>query len=220
MIKFEKAAAFNFMGAVRNMRNSWESWHLIDSVQHKDKYSFQPEDVKNEANAETFQFGEADLTLALKLAKAGGDHSKYLRQILVSVDITAPLYFFKQFDQYKVGTVTNSTSTMHTLKKTPITIDLLSVEDLDEKALNVMKEYLDSLEQIRVLHNETKEKKYWRMLIQMIPDSINQTRGTTLNYQVLRNMYHSRKGHRLSEWQDFAAWVETLPYSELITTKK
>ena len=219
MIKFSNVKTYNFQDALRGMRNSWESWEKGDTVNHIYQ-TFKDLDIYNENNTEMVEIGPQDFALAKRLVLAGSDHGKFMRQILVSVDIEAPLYFFKQFDQYKVGAVTNSTSTMHRIDKEPITTDMFSVEDLDEFGTLTLQSYLNSLETIRKKFKETKDKKYWRMLIQMIPDSINQTRTTTLNYQVLRSIYHSRKNHRLSEWHDFAAWCETLPYSELITIKK
>ena len=218
MITFNNTKVYNFMGSIRNMRNSWQSWGKMDSYEGI-LYGLEavtPEQV-HPANIEQFYLGPEDKKLATKLLKAGPDHAKYVRQIFISTDITAPLYFFKQFDQYKISVCTNSTSTMHTITKQPFSIDMFSVEDLNEMGHEMFLNYLNDLETIRNLFLETKDKRYWRMLIQMLPDSINQIRGTTMNYQVLQNIYHSRKHHRLSEWHDFCTWIESLPYSFLIT---
>ena len=211
MIRVRNIEVNNIQNAIRGARNPLESWDQIDSY-----YDYQNE--KDEK--EVYIIGDVDMDLLLRLIKAGTDHSKFMRQIFVSMDITAPLYFFKEFDTYKVATVANSTSTMHTLHKHNITTQLFSVEDLDSKSLDVFKEYCKYLETLRISFLETKDKVYWRQLIQMLPDSFNQTRTWTGNYQTLRNMYHNRKNHKLTEWKEFCSeYIEKLPYSELIVTK-
>lgn len=210
MIKFENLEIFNFDGALRGMRNSWESWEKSDS-----KYVLVGDNPIPE-----YIVGPDDLKLAMKLSKAGSDHGKFLRQILVSVDIIAPEYWWKEADTYKVGTVANSTSMMHTLGKNEITADAFSFEDVPE---DVQKEYLRLLNTLRdewIRSGKKKPSPEWRAMNQLTAIAFNYRRTFTANYQVLKSMYHSRKNHRLSEWHDFAAWAETLPYSELITLKE
>ena len=175
--------------------------------------------------------GPADLTLAQNMIKAGPSHRKFLRQIMVSVDITAPLYWWKEFDTYKVGTVANSTSTMHKLATTPITMDCFETDDYIEDLLVYEREpynedwilkhcwmdIINDLETLRLRYNETKDKRYWKELIRLLPESWLQTRTVTMNYEVLRNIYSQRKNHKLTEWHSFCDWVKTLPYAtELI----
>lgn len=175
--------------------------------------------------------GPKDLDLAQRMIRAGSSDRKFLRQIMVSVDITAPLYFFKEFDTYKVGTVANSTSTMHKLSSTPITKECFEtddmvdvcIEDCDDPTFIVTSQYafmlyINWLEELRQRYNETKDKTYWKELIRLLPESWLQTRTVTLNYEVLRNIYSQRKTHRLTEWHRFCDWIKTLPYgNELIT---
>mgnify|MGYP003444908397 CR=1 FL=1 len=203
MIRFEYTKTYNWLDAIRGMRNSWESWDKIDS----------------DINGGSPFIGENDYKLMIKLVKAGSDHAKFLRQILVSVDIIAPEYWWKEFDTYKVGTVANSTSMMHTLGRMPITADMFSFEDVPH---DLKCSYLDLINYTRELWIASGKKKpspEWRAMNQLMAIGFNYRRTVTLNYQVLRSMYHSRKNHRLSEWHDFASWCETLPYSELITSK-
>jgi len=176
--------------------------------------------------------GPKDLELAQRMIRAGNSDRKFLRQIMVSVDITAPLYFWKEFDTYKVGTVANSTSTMHKLSSTPITKECFEMNDFDEDMMmyendpytpdTYMSEFWDmfinDLEHLREKYNETKDKRYWKELIRLLPESWLQTRTVTLNYEILRNIYSQRKNHRLTEWHQFCDWIKTLPYGqELIT---
>ena len=176
--------------------------------------------------------GPKDLDLAQRMIRAGNSDRKFLRQIMVSVDITAPLYWWKEFDTYKVGTVANSTSTMHKLSSTPITKECFEMDDFDEDMMmyendsytpdTYMSEFWDmfinDLEHLREKYNETKDKRYWKELIRLLPESWLQTRTVTLNYEILRNIYSQRKNHRLTEWHQFCDWIKTLPYGqELIT---
>jgi len=206
MIKTENISVMNFENAFRGMRNPLASWEQSDS--YWDDYDRE------------YIIGEKDLALALKLIKAGSDHSKFMRQILISMDITAPLYWFKEFDTYKVSTVANSTSTMHTLHKTKITPELFSVEGLDERNFIHFDDYCYYLELLRCQYLETKDKDIWIQLIQMLPSSFNQTRTVTFNYAVASNIYPSREFHKLSEWRDFCKVINSLPYSNLITGKE
>lgn len=207
MIKFTNWEVFNFDGALRGARNSWESHHKSDS--YWDYPSGNPD----------FVIGRNDFDLAFKLANAGASHAKWLRQVLVSVDINAPLYWWKEMDQYKVAMVTNSESTMHTIQRKEMDGELFSIEPPEDMA-DGYDFLIEHLEHVRQMYNTTKDKKYWRYLIQILPSGWMQKRTTTLNYAVIRNAYHDRKGHRLSEWQDFREWAESLPYSEFITGVK
>ena len=213
MIKFEKTKVMNFDGATRGMRNPLESWDKSDS------FWCLGSSVSNEGIK--YMLGENDLVLAERLATAGSDHGKFLRQIFICVDITAPLYWWKEFDTYKVGTVANSTSTMHKIHTKSFHNELFSVEDLVEEDYMVLKPFLDYLEKLRLEFNETKDKSIWRRLIQMNLDSFNQTRTVTLNYENLRNMYNSRHNHKLTEWHTLCDWIKTLPYAnELILSER
>ena len=210
MIKFENTSVFGWDSAIRGMRNPLNSWDKSDS-------SF-----LNLNNYQGITIGVNDLNLMKQLIKAGSDHSKFMRMINVTVDITAPLYWWKEFDTYKVGTVRNSCSTMHKIHEKEFTLDDFSHEhliDSQESWLGMLEVTLvEALNYARKLYLETKDKTYWWQLIQLLPSSYNQRATVQLNYAVLRNMYHSRKNHKLDEWSEgFTAWVESLPYSELIT---
>ena len=162
--------------------------------------------------------GANDMDLAMRLCAAGPEHRKFLRQIQVSVDITAPLYWWKEFDTYKVGTTANSTSTMHKLASTPITLNCFEIGDY-EKELTIGFEHeirclLETLEDLRQTYNETKDKRYWKELVRWLPNGWLQTRTITMNYENLRSICHQREGHKLTEWHSFIAWAKTLPYAE------
>ena len=219
MIQFEHTRVYNFMGAIRNMRNSWQSWDKIDSEEHFISFSFTDDNVKHSANVENFELGEADRILALKLIKAGQDHAKFVRQIMVSVDITAGNEWWKEADTYKVGTVANSTSMMHTLGKRLLTEDDFSFD----KPLSFIayRQIEIANEAIQTWWDSGKKQRTpeWRDMQKAIPMGFVYRRGFTCNYQVLQNMYRSRKNHRLAEWNEFCEWVESLPYSFLITGK-
>ncbi len=209
-MKFENTKVMNWDGAFRGMRNPLNSWDKSDSEIEK-HYEYQ------------LDLGEKDLELAKRLIRAGRDHRKFLRQIIVCVDITAPLYWWKEFDTYKVGTVSNSCSTMHTItnKKIEIsdfTINNFTIEDdydeisLEDMFINVVAD----CEMLRQKYLKTKNKKYWRGLIQLLPSSYNQKRTVTLNYEVLYNIRHSQRNtHKLDEWRiEFINWIDSLPYAE------
>ena len=208
MLKVESTETYGWEAAIRGMRNPKNSWDKSDSEW---KY------YGGDCYKGTFVIGKNDLDLMMRLRNAGTDHRKYLRMITVYCDITAPLYWWKEFDTYKVGTVANSCSTMHTIHKTEISEELFSFDHV--KLCEVGKEYLNELEKLRVKFNATKDKKYWDALIQLLPASFNQKRTVMLNYEVLANMYKSRKNHRLDEWHTLCDWIESLPYSQLITGK-
>ena len=173
--------------------------------------------------------GPNDMNLAQRLIAGGTEHRKFLRQIMVSVDITAPLYWWKEFDTYKVGTTANSTSTMHKLASTPITLDCFETDDycgdlvyftydgdylIDYTVNDIKNNIIEDLEQLRQKYNETKDKRYWKELIRWLPNGWLQTRTVTMNYENLRSMYHQREYHKLTEWHAFCDWVRTLPYAE------
>lgn len=231
MIKFENTEVMNFEGAFRGMRNPLNSWNKGDSYFSYDYSSLDPTDQRYEH----VEIGPNDLDLARRLIKAGSDHRKFLRQIFVSVDITAPLYWWKEYDTYKVATVANSCSTMHKIHDRALTLDDFSHEHLFDGIDRVEgasdMEYYENpttaLEYtIRVINHyrekfiETKDKRYWWQMIQLLPTSYNQKRTVTFNYETLRNIYGSRRNHKLDEWSvGFMDWIKTLPYAEeLITT--
>lgn len=220
MIKLERTSVFNFENAIRGMRNPMDSWDKSDSkiCGYDDQlYCEGSHSCKHASALQSFCLGKNDLALMHKLVQAGSDHRKFLRQIMVSVDITAPRYWWAEFDTYKVGTVANSCSTMHTIHKRDLTLDDFSSEKLFDDAINGM--YKDGfltviglINQARRKYNNTKDKKYWEVMIQLLPTSFNQMRTVTLNYEVLLNQYHARKAHKLDEWRDYCDWVKSLPY--------
>ena len=161
-----------------------------------------------------FLLGDNDRALARRLCHAGSDHRKFIRQIFVSVDITAPLYWWKEYDTYKVGTVANSTSTMHKITSKPFEMSDLSCDKLDEESFKVLENFMAYMESLRVRYNETKDRQLWYDIIQLLPSSYNQMRTCTFNYENLIAMYYARKNHKLDEWHVFCDWVKTLPYAE------
>lgn len=204
MLKTERTSVMNLENAIRGARNPMNSWAKSDS-------SFD--------EAGQFILGPADLALAERLCRAGSDHRKFIRQIFVSVDITAPLYWWKEFDTYKVGTVANSTSTMHKLHAKPLEASDFSIDRLTDESRAAFDSYLAWIEQVRQRYLETGERKWWDDLIQLLPSSYNQMRTVTMNYENLRNIYFARRNHKLPEWHTLCDWILTLPYAEaLITT--
>ena len=202
MIKLERFEVMNMNNAIRGARNPLNSWARMDS--------YFDEEGK-------FVFGPNDLDLAKRLCKAGSDHRKFIRQIFVTVDITAPLYWWKEYDTYKVGTVANSCSTMHKIQAKEFVLSDFSTEHLSATNLIVFSMVIDAMNNARLDFLQRKDKKAWWQMIQMLPTCYNQKRTVQLNYAVLKNMYHSRQNHKLDEWREFCKWVETLPYSQLIT---
>lgn len=208
MIKIENTEVVGWEHAIRGMRNPKNSWNKTDSQYITD------------TDSNEYKLGENDLKLASILADAGTDHGKFLRMIVVYADITAPLYWLKEFDTYKVGTVANSCSTMHKIQAKEFTLDDFSHEHLfnssheDVACKQCLNDIIFSLNQARDKYLETKCKDYWWQMIQLLPTSYNQRRTVMLNYTVLKNMYHSRKNHKLDEWHTFCDWVETLPYAK------
>ena len=206
MIKFENTEVMNFEGALRGMRNPLNSWDKSDSGSYYDY----PDSCEPR-----FIIGENDLNLAQRLIKAGSDHRKFLRQIFVSVDITAPLYWWKEFDTYKVATVANSCSTMHTIHKKEFTLDDFSTDKMSGYARDILEDFIYSLNTYRESYLEHKDKTDWYDMIQSLPSSYNQKRTVTLNYETLRNIYGSRRNHKLDEWSiGFMEWIDSLPYAE------
>jgi hypothetical protein len=197
MVKVERVSVMNWENAMRGARNPLNSWARSDSAY-------------NEAGE--YVLGENDLSLAVRLCQAGTDHRKFVRQVMVSMDITGPLYWWKEFDTYKVGTVANSTSTMHKIHAKPFTLEDFSTDHMTPEALAQFQTWVDYLEQVRLKYMENKDKAYWYDLIQLLPTSYNQMRTVTMNYEVLVNMYFARKDHKLDEWHRFCDVIETLPY--------
>ena len=203
MLTLKNTSVMNFENAIRGARNPMNSWGRMDSHTEPDG---------------SFVFGPNDLDLAMRLAKAGSDHRKYLRMIFVSVDVTAPLYWWKEYDTYKVATVANSTSTMHKIHSKPFSMDDFSCDHMTDGTKKFMETVVAELENIRLRFKETKSKEDWYDMIQLLPSSYNQMRTCTFNYETLINIYRARKNHKLSEWHTFCDWIETLPYAEQLIT--
>lgn len=216
MIKITNISIMNIENTIRGMRNPLNSWNKSDSERCSNYCGDIHPCGYDNFNWEHYILGENDKQLALNLIKAGNDHAKFLRQIFVSMDIEAPLYWYKEMDTYKIGTTTNSCSTMHTIHKKPFALDMFSVDDDDVK-LFYAKYLLPQLEWNRQKYLETNDKKYWLNIIQLLPSSFNQLRTWTGSYANLRNIYHARRNHKLQEWRDFCSLLEKLPYSEFIT---
>ena len=226
MIKIENVSVHGFEEAIRGMRNPMNSWDKSDSIYGTKYHLYDGSDVFTK---DGFCIGNNDLDLMKKLVKAGTDHRKFMRMIVVYADITAPLYWWKEADTYKVGTVRNSCSTMHKITAKEFTLDDFSHEHLNKETkimlenvinyLNISRDCYNSIKRTRIMSSEDcmLKKSYWWQIIQLLPSSYNQKATLMLNYEVLANMYHSRKAHRLDEWVEFCKWIESLPYSELIT---
>ena len=228
MIKIERTEVVGWESAIRGMRNPMNSWEKSDSFytcSHSGYPCFDCIDYNGCKRRAVYRIGSNDLDLMQRLVKAGSDHSKFMRMLIVFCDITAPLYWWKEYDTYKVGTVANSCSTMHKIHEKEFTRDDFSWEHLFDDDRGACGFYLDTLDCVigalndaRTQYRRTKDKRYWWQMIQLLPTSYNQTRTVEVNYAVLRNMYHARKNHKLDEWHTFCEWVETLPYAkELIT---
>ncbi len=233
MIKIENTQIYGWEAAIRGMRNPMNSWDKSDSWYgcRSGDYGHTESSLCDEKCRCDCQFciGQNDMKLMKQLVSAGTDHSKFMRMITVTCDIVAPMYWWKEFDTYKVGTVRNSCSTMHKIHDKEFTIDDFSHEHLNNGIREntgtfvttdtelVMQIIINCLNFLRERYVNTKDKQYWWQMIQLLPSSYNQRSTVQLNYQVLRNMYHSRKNHKLDEWHDFCHWIESLPYSELIT---
>ena len=206
MIKLERTSVMNLENAMRGARNPMNSWGRMDSSYDEDG---------------NFCLGPNDLDLGRRLRKAGSDHRKFIRQIFVSVDITAPLYWWKEYDTYKVATVANSTSTMHKIHSKAFELDDFSHDPLTKDSLEFMGVIIDRLESIRQKFVAEKKKEDWYDLIQLLPSSYNQMRTCTMNYETLVNIYFARRNHKLQEWHTFCHWIESLPYAkELIIAQE
>lgn len=222
MIRIENVEIYGWEAAIRGMRNPLNSWDKSDSGYEIHYNSAEADEIWETV----FNVGNNDLELMQKLVKAGTDHRKFMRMITVYVDVTAPLYWWKEADTYKVGTVRNSCSTMHKITEKEFTLDDFSHEHIyddvitEPSSLKVLHSIIDTLNQYRHLYLVSKCKGDWWQIIQLLPSSYNQKATLMLNYEVLANIYHSRKNHRLDEWCDFCRWIESLPYSELITGGK
>lgn len=231
MIKIEETVTYGWEAAIRGMRNPKNSWDKSDSYPAVDCKKCGVIDREGMCKPKEhdctpylcYAVGDNDLKLMKQLGGAGNDHGKYLRMITVTADVTAPLYWWKEYDTYKVGTVANSCSTMHKIHAKEFTLDDFSTEHLGivpncnpayEQAFEGV---LFALNEARHCYLDTKDKAYWWQMIQLLPTSYNQKRTVQLNYAVLKNIYHARKNHKLDEWHSFCAWIESLPYSELIT---
>ena len=229
MIKFEKADVWGFEHAIRGMRNPMNSWERSDSYPAVDcgkcgiieREGFCNPKEHDCSQFETYEIGQNDYDLMARLIKGGSEHRKFLRQIFVSVDITAPIYWWKEFDTYKVGTTANSQSTMHKIHSKPIELSDFSIDDfeinnegiyLEDCFINVIAD----CEMLRQRYMETKDKRYWRGLVQLLPDSYNQKRTLTMSYENLLNMLKQRKAHKLDEWREFCDWIFTLPNSHIL----
>ena len=198
MIKLEKTSVVNLENAMRGARNPMNSWARADSYYDEDR---------------NYILGPNDLDLARRLAKAGPDHRKFIRQIFVSVDITAPLYWWKEYDTYKVATVANSTSTMHKIHSKAFEESDFSTDHMTDESKKHFLDFVAYMEEVRKKFVETKDKTYWYDLIQMLPSSYNQLRTCSLNYETMSNIYYARKAHKLEEWHILCDWIKTLPYA-------
>lgn len=206
MIKFENVvtpSAEQWLAVLHGMRNPLASWNRNDS-----------QAVNLDVETKIIEVGENDLDLMKRLCNAGTEHRKFLRMLYVTVDITAPRYWFAQFDTYKVGTTSNSCSTMHTIHKEPFDTDMFSFDIAKDKFPDAVENVIEILNWLREEYLATKNKDTWKMMIELLPQSFNQTRTVCLNYETLLNMYYQRKGHKLQEWSDMCDWIETLPYME------
>ena len=199
MITIERTSVMNFENAIRGARNPMNSWNRMDSF------------YDEQGN---FIMGPNDLNLAQRLARAGSDHRKFIRQIFVSVDFTAPLYWWKEYDTYKVATVANSTSTMHKIASKPFTLDDFSHERMNTQAQEALAHTVSVLEDLRKDYLDTKDKETWYSMIQLLPSSYHQMRTCTLNYETLMNIYYARRNHKLDEWHTVCDWIASLPYAK------
>jgi len=229
MLKIENVEVTGWEAAIRGMRNPMNSWDRGDTEFHGGVVRFDTCNKRWEDNGYMMSLGSNDLDLMTRLRNAGTDHRKFMRMITVYLDITAPLYWWKEFDTYKVGTVANSCSTMHKIAAKEFTFDDFSCEHLERRAsltlknviadLNYYREYYISLAKQNVSGSDTKAKDIWWQMIQLLPSSYNQRRTVMLNYEVLANIYKSRRHHKLDEWHTFCDWAETLPYASLINAE-
>lgn len=225
MIRIENTGVYGFEAAIRGMRNPMNSWDKSDSYPAVDcgkcgkieREGCCPAEGRDCTGFYCYEIGKNDLKLMKTFVAAGPVHGKFLRMITVTLDIIAPLYWWKEMDTYSVGVVKNSCSTMHKIADKAFTLDDFSHEYLNEKSLYMLNDTIQYLNAVREAFIEAKDKHYWWQMIQLLPSSYNQRRTVQLNYAVLKNIYHARKGHKLDEWNQFCQWIDGLPYSELIT---
>ena len=210
MLKIENVLVCGWEPAIRGMRNPKNSWDKSDS-------GWVSEMNEDGVLEHYFEVGKNDLVLMKNLAEAGSDHRKYMRMIVVYVDVTAPLYWWKEFDTYKVGTVANSCSTMHKIHERELTLDDFSTDNMSSYARDIFEDYLYSLNTYIETYHKFGDKSDWYDIIQSLPMSYNQKRTVMMNYEVLRNIYKSRKNHKLDEWHQLCDWIKSLPYNKLIT---
>ena len=201
-MKFEHTETFGWEAALRGMRNPKESWSRNDTT----------------VDGTTISIGLNDMDLATRLIKAGTEHRKFLRMIHVQVDMTAPLYLWKEYDTYKIATVANSESTMHRITSKPITLECFEIDDIKPFEKNYLQSIVDMCEDYRLQYLKTKSNDVWKALIRLLPESWLQTRTIDLNYETLRTIYHQRRFHKLTEWHTFCDWVKTLPYAKEFIT--
>ena len=222
MLKIENTEVLGWDAAIRGMRNPLNSWEKSDSqfVRDSDYGCFGVCPCAELVDCDCCHVGPNDLKLMSTLRNAGTDHRKFMRMITVYLDITAPLYWWKEFDTYKVGTVANSCSTMHKIAAKEFTLEDFSHEHLGYQSIRVLKDTIKVMNDFREEFIKDHEKVNWWQMIQLLPSSYNQKRTVMLNYEVLANMYKSRRNHKLDEWHTFCDWLESLPYSELITGKQ
>ena len=199
MITIERTSVMNSENAIRGARNPMNSWNRMDSYYDE---------------SGNFIMGPNDLNLAQRLTRAGSDHRKFIRQIFVSVDFTAPLYWWKEYDTYKVATVANSTSTMHKIASKPFELSDFSHDHMNEKALASLKQTIEVLEELRQEYLETKDKEVWYSMIQLLPTNYHQLRTCSMNYETLMNIYYARRHHKLDEWHVVCDWIASLPYAK------
>jgi hypothetical protein len=220
MIKFENTSVFNFENAFRGMRNPLNSWDKSSSKYCLPNMCSQclKCNCDNNDNIDwtPYQICDGDLDLAVRLIKGGTEHRKFLRQIFVSVDIIAPIYWFKQFDTYKIGTVANSTSTMHKIHSKQFSTDDFSYEDMSDSGYETLSNIIDALNMARNIYLDKKDKQYWFDMIKLLPECYNQKRTITMNYENILSICKQRKGHKLKEWEEFIKWSETLPYAKYL----
>lgn len=215
MIKIENVEVFGWEAAIRGMRNPMNSWDKSDTESNWKEVDIVFDEPYIDIDFESGQIqqlGKNDLKLMKSLSKAGNDHGKFLRMINVTFDLTAPLYFFKEWDTYKVGTVANSCSTMHKIHAKEFTVEDFSHEHVVDMGYTLLLNTIGTLNDYRRWYLRDKDKEYWYQMIQLLPSSYNQKRTVQLNYQVLKSMYFARKNHKLDEWREFCKWCETLPY--------
>lgn len=227
MIRIEKTEVVGWEHAIRGMRNPMNSWDKSDSYPAVDcgkcgkieREGICRKEDRDCTGFYCYDIGFNDMGLMQKLAKAGTDHRKFMRMIVVYCDITAPLYWWKEFDTYKVGTVANSCSTMHKIHSKALTLDDFSHDRMRMSCVDYLQEIIGVLNSIRLCYMATNDKSYWDSMIQLLPSSYNQKRTVMMNYEVLASIYNARKNHKLDEWRELCGWIESLPYSVLMTGK-